>query len=778
MPTYEITSPDGHTYEVTAPQGASQQDVLAYAQQHHADNPPTASVPAWQRNSSPVPEHDLIGALRKADAAGDTQGAQRIAQMIKDQRATAGPRATGTTIYSVRGPDGQIHDFQGPDGASPDQVLAAARAQFGGDKPPAPPQQSPQDAARAAGQAAGEQEGGLMAGIRGAASSGTFGLSDYVNAAARYAGQRLTGVQHPDDFSTDLAYVKGQDEGAAGAHPYANMAGQVAGALVPGAGLAKVGTKLAPRAVQAALEFKAGQPVANLLRVIGHGAIGGGAYGGIQGGANAAENGGSAGDIASGAAGGAATGAVAGAVAGPLGAGVAKGVRAVADQFAPVASRSIKVLADKLDMDPAVLGKMLTEFRGTTGRAPTIADVLAARQQANLQPITTTEHQSAARMLDAQQAGLAALPQRVSATIAGGGSTATPFDGANLGTARVGDLRNSQSQIMSEIMGNRDDPTALRNQPGALDPDVADILNGPHVRDAVADDIYLRRKLADQPETLTVDDFERLRHGLRAQQTARMSPTSPRYSPQAAGDYGQTADALSDFAAQQHPDYGHALAAYGAQERFINAFQHASSGKSLLDAADMSDIRSFDTPEGRAGLELGARSRLVQQAAESESGATKVADQLRQGAPSRTLESLPSAEQSRLQRMGAAETRSQQSYRALTTSSLVPNDQAAQQSIKSATEGGVAMLGHTLTGFKAHAAYRLLVARGVRADTANEIVGQLTRSRTPQDVAELTTMLNKARIGADARRLILKQVARYAGAAAGSMSNQIVEQSQ
>jgi len=620
------------------------------------------------------------------------------------------------------------------------------------------------------------QDGSFLSGIRNAASAGTFGLSDYVNAGTRYLAQRVAGVPYPDDFSTDVQYSRGLTEGSTAAHPVAAVVGNVGGALVPGEAAAR-GVIGATR-TGAALALKAGQPITNLFRLIAHGAIAGGSYGGIAGGANAAENGGGAGDIASDAATGAGAGAVTGAVVGPVAAGGVKVAQVALKQLQPAAQRAITVLAAKLDMDPNHLATMMRDFRTSTGRAPTIADVLTAKQQANLQPITTTEHQSAARMLDTQQAGLAALPQRVSATIAGGGSTATPFDGANLSTARVGDLRNSQSEIMSEIMGNRDDPTALRNQPVAIDPDVADILNGPHVRDAVADDIYLRRKLADQPGALTVDDFERLRHGLRAQQTARMSPTSPRYSPQAAGDYGQTADALSDVAAQQHPDYGDALAAYGAQERFINAFQHASSGKSLLDTPDMGDIRSFDTPEGRAGLELGARSRLVQQAAESESGATRMADQLRQGAPSRTLESLPTGEQTRLQRMGAAETRSQQSYRALTTSNLVPNDQAAQQSIKTATEGGVAMLGHTLTGFKAHAAYRLLVARGVRADTANEIVGQLTRSRTPQDVAQLTTMLNNARIGADARRLILKQVARYAGAGAGSISNQITEPSQ
>ena len=33
-------------------------------------------------------------------------------------------------IYSVRGPDGRIHDFEGPEGASQEQVLAFAAQHF------------------------------------------------------------------------------------------------------------------------------------------------------------------------------------------------------------------------------------------------------------------------------------------------------------------------------------------------------------------------------------------------------------------------------------------------------------------------------------------------------------------------------------------------------------------------------------------------------------------------------------------------------------------------
>jgi hypothetical protein len=39
------------------------------------------------------------------------------------------------TIYRVQGPDGKVHKFEGPEGASPAEVEAAAAAQFGGKRP-------------------------------------------------------------------------------------------------------------------------------------------------------------------------------------------------------------------------------------------------------------------------------------------------------------------------------------------------------------------------------------------------------------------------------------------------------------------------------------------------------------------------------------------------------------------------------------------------------------------------------------------------------------------
>jgi hypothetical protein len=44
MPKYRVTSPTGETFEVTAPDGASEADVMAYAQAQFAQKPDFSNV--------------------------------------------------------------------------------------------------------------------------------------------------------------------------------------------------------------------------------------------------------------------------------------------------------------------------------------------------------------------------------------------------------------------------------------------------------------------------------------------------------------------------------------------------------------------------------------------------------------------------------------------------------------------------------------------------------------------------------------------------------------
>lgn len=85
MPTYEVTSPDGRRFEVTAPEGATQEQVLAYAQANYqnAQNPQV-------QGSTPGPKRydlsQLETALRAADAAGNVEDARRLAQAYVQER--------------------------------------------------------------------------------------------------------------------------------------------------------------------------------------------------------------------------------------------------------------------------------------------------------------------------------------------------------------------------------------------------------------------------------------------------------------------------------------------------------------------------------------------------------------------------------------------------------------------------------------------------------------------------------------------------------------------
>lgn len=678
-------------------------------------------------------EQELVGALRQADQAGDTEGAHRIADMIRTQRGSVS---------------------------------------------------APQDRAKAAGQAAGASENPLVAGAMSAADSALFGGGKYVSAAARYVGQHATGVQNPDDFSTDLAYAHGEESGRSDAHPIASTVGGLAGAVGSGGLLGSAvehGTGLAAK-----LALKANAPMANLMRIVGSGAIAGGSYGAAHGAVANADQG--AVPALRGAATEGAEGAVGGAVLAPVGAGAAKVIGAAKTALTGDASqKAIALFADKLGVTPARVQSLMDDFRTNTGHAPRLADIADAVTKANIEPIANAKQSSAAKMQNAATDATEALPGRMQGGIAAGGQTQTPFGPASQSTMRLGDAMTYQKVQMDQAMGNRADPSALANQRVTITPQDAQVLQSPQVQDALHNDRTFRAKLGTAAQnaatgaadsSLTVDDFDRLRHALRGAQQRATNVASPNHAPQMAQEYGAFADAVGQHVGQQYPDYGQALDAFHRQSDFIKGFSHADGGKSIYDAPDNSLIGTLDTPEGRAGLEIGARSKLFRDAGETESGALGTANKLRQGAPSKTLESLPTAEANALRLRGSAETTSQKNFSDLSQTSLQSKDAENAAGVQKAIEGTVATVGHTLTGYKAHTITRWLTQRGTSEKMANNIVDLLVKTRTPQDVAALTNALNRAKIGADSRRLILKQVSRYTGGAGGGIAAQLNQANQ
>ena len=62
MPQFEVTSPDGRTFQVTAPEGATQEEVLSYAQQHVAELDKPVKAPSWGTVVKSLPSQMLAGA--------------------------------------------------------------------------------------------------------------------------------------------------------------------------------------------------------------------------------------------------------------------------------------------------------------------------------------------------------------------------------------------------------------------------------------------------------------------------------------------------------------------------------------------------------------------------------------------------------------------------------------------------------------------------------------------------------------------------------------------
>lgn len=103
MPEFEVTSPDGQKFIVTAPEGASQDEIIRYAQQ----NIPKSAEPEWQK-AAPSEQPGILASLARGVGLGTRaaiQGIGSLPGMVYDaarapgQLITAGINAaTGANI--------------------------------------------------------------------------------------------------------------------------------------------------------------------------------------------------------------------------------------------------------------------------------------------------------------------------------------------------------------------------------------------------------------------------------------------------------------------------------------------------------------------------------------------------------------------------------------------------------------------------------------------------------------------------------------------------------
>lgn len=646
--------------------------------------------------------------------------------------------------YRVRGPDGAIHRFDGPDDATPDQVLAAAQKQFGTGGSPA--QAQPNANVASPGGASEAFTGSLY-------NTMTFGQGPKLDAAALALTSHLTG--NPISYEEARRRITERDTATQAEHPVAAGAGTLAGAVGAGGAVERAGaaavSKVAPavaKAVSGALTLKKGQAVTNAARLAGRGALTGGAYGATEGAVQGAEQNGLEG-AAEGAAEGAGVGAVTGAVAGTAGAAAVKVGSEAFKALKPVSQRAVALLAKRLNTSPNEIANRLVNFRQTHGRAPMLTDILASKDVANIEPDVNTYQSSASTIADANKANQRALPKRLQTQIEKTGPTDTL---TSLTTVRD----NAMTQAMNPIRDR------LVDLPYKINPKTQDVEIDlpPKLARAIADDVRanadLGASIALEQGKVSIQTIDNVRQALT--QRAASEPGH---------NWKPLRDLVTQIGSDNVPEYGNALSEYQRFSRGIKGYEHGFSGKLPQDIGSEADIA---TPEYAAGRNIGVRSRLAREAGSSERGALKTAKNLSEeaGLAAETRSALNAGQTRRLQKIGKGEVQSQENMANLTSSSLAPKQAEDTRALHNAFELGIAAHGHTTTGFGAHAVWRFLTGNGVRESTAKELARMVT-SGNPADLAKLPAKLRAVGINAAKQRQILAHAAgRFAAAASGA----------
>jgi hypothetical protein len=193
----------------------------------------------------------MTRALRAAHAAGDTEAATRLAQAIRQQRATTTPDTQEQPQDTFLADRGLAEDeratrlyteFQEAQASGDEDAVQRAQIRLGG-------YLEGRDALTD--EAGGESQGENMASraetaLRGA-GQGAFGLGDFAASLGSWLGD---GGPFNEQFSLrdHFAYQRARREGMSAQNPVTSTTGYVTGAVVGGGGLASGATRAAARA--------------------------------------------------------------------------------------------------------------------------------------------------------------------------------------------------------------------------------------------------------------------------------------------------------------------------------------------------------------------------------------------------------------------------------------------------------------------------------------------------------------------------------------------------
>lgn len=505
------------------------------------------------------------------------------------------------TVYRVQDPQGQVHEFEGPANASPDQILQVAQQQFGHGQSA----QSPEDTARAAGMEAGRNEHPLIAAISQAARQATFGGQNYIDAAARTAAQHLGGDENPASFRENLAFARGRSEGEVEGHPIASTVGGTAGGLGVGGAVGAVakGSRFAR-----AIAPVPGQKVANVAKSA--------ATGFAVGGATGLANGENAPDALR-------TAAITAAAAPP----VQKVATFTLSKLQPTAARAFQTLADTIGESPATLQGAYQTFQQLTGRIPSMAELVGLRSQGKLRDLAKANPTISEAAITAADLGGRPLHEQLGAINAQGATM--PQSARTLTELRDTEM-NTHMSTPHPQSGLTLNETPVHDQHGLLlDPRIEYALRpntqiNARIAAAANGNPAFTNSLLDRIENnqTTIGDLEVIRKALRETQSQLLKPrngATHSRDPILAREFGDLAQRVEGLGIHTDQDYGIALNNYRAGSHYIDSFEHGLAGKSINDvsADDTMLQRSLAHVAGQRGYQHGNALNTAQQALES-----------------------------------------------------------------------------------------------------------------------------------------------------------------
>jgi hypothetical protein len=512
----------------------------------------------------------------------------------------------------------------------------------------------------------------IYAGLHGFEDAATFGLGDR---AAAFVAHTLN-----PSMSVDQAYQNIQQtaDNSAQASPIVSGASQVAGMVAGGGGIAKAG-KVIP-ALGRVLEGSAN--AGRFARVARTAAVGAG-----FGAADAVGHGEDSSNVL--------LSAGEGAIAGPVLATVGT---AVARRAVSISTKAMMLLAEKIKEPPEVLQRYFDQVVQETGRPPPLASIVDAKARGELRQLAASNTTVGGAVSAAADESAAQMPTLLGNKIKPLSPGGEPETIADLITQRKDNMTAAMSQL-------NDKPVTINGRD-------ADLLNNPYVRGAFSTSSPLRAKLAKAAvsasggfadNSLTVEDIDQIRQGLRKAQANMLNPTNPHRTANSvtAKEIGEVADQISGLASRQYKGYATALQNFAADSDYIHGFKHGNAGNSLGDAENPEVINALGRPAGQKGFTSGRAAKLFSEATDSDTGAVGVArDLTQQGTIRQNTEAFGGHTAADLAATGDTLTRTNNAINEVAPRTLTPEDKSLD--VSHLAHGAAALTYHNPTAIGYH----------------------------------------------------------------------------